>query len=568
MNRLLIADDEGRTTVVPLLLEEVTVGRKEGNTIRLTERNVSRRHARLYRANGAFKIEDLGSANGTKVNGVRLRGQQGLKVGDQIQIGDYRILLEIEDGAAAATPDAAPAPGATAEGAATTAAAVRAEPAPIARLVLLGPPDPGREFVLDADEMLVGRADHCKVCLDHPSLSREHARILRSEAAFRIVDLQSHNGIRVNDQDVPVADLRAGDVVELGHVRARFVAPGEDWMFIPEPVVVGPESARPRGKKTALLLLAGAFGILLVGGATLLATSGDVAPVANTGVPTFAGPTAPAAPAMSAVTAADPAIALERARGAIAREDWSAARSSLAEAGLHAPGNTEVRELLRKVDLNLAAQPHFEEGVRLIGAGDPAGAFAAFSRIDVESDYRGKPQVAESVREWCARQVGEARRLVTRDPIGAKALAQGVLAIPDAPNRERGLAQGIVDRLAGAPPAGAAIAKAGKAPAPQKAPPAPATARPAAPVTDRPAAGGMEAARECLGRGDQQCVIRALANPRSEREYELLAMALQQSGQSGRAAQTYCQAAARFAGSGRRENWIAQASRLGRQCPR
>ena len=59
MFKLSIEDDEGKTTVVPLARDEMTVGRLEGNTIRLTERNVSRKHARLSRQNGALFIEDL-----------------------------------------------------------------------------------------------------------------------------------------------------------------------------------------------------------------------------------------------------------------------------------------------------------------------------------------------------------------------------------------------------------------------------------------------------------------------------------------------------------------------------
>ncbi len=62
MYKLIIEDDEGHTTVVPLIQAEITIGRKEGNAIRLTERNVSRQHARLVRSNGAVFIEDLDSA--------------------------------------------------------------------------------------------------------------------------------------------------------------------------------------------------------------------------------------------------------------------------------------------------------------------------------------------------------------------------------------------------------------------------------------------------------------------------------------------------------------------------
>ena len=52
MWKLAIEDDEGKQTVVPLTRDEYTIGRKDGNTIRLTERNVSREHARLYKKNG------------------------------------------------------------------------------------------------------------------------------------------------------------------------------------------------------------------------------------------------------------------------------------------------------------------------------------------------------------------------------------------------------------------------------------------------------------------------------------------------------------------------------------
>jgi pSer/pThr/pTyr-binding forkhead associated (FHA) protein len=72
MFKLVIQDDEGKTTVVPLIRDEITIGRKEGNTIRLTERNVSRKHAKISRANGAVAIEDLGSYNGVRVNGTRI----------------------------------------------------------------------------------------------------------------------------------------------------------------------------------------------------------------------------------------------------------------------------------------------------------------------------------------------------------------------------------------------------------------------------------------------------------------------------------------------------------------
>src|SRR6516225_9113619 len=100
MWKLVIEDDEGKRTVVPLTRDDYTIGRKEGNTIRLTERNVSRDHAKLSRKpNGAppppmpapnhlaYVLEDLTSYNGVYVNGLRVAHSQELAHGDLIQIG-------------------------------------------------------------------------------------------------------------------------------------------------------------------------------------------------------------------------------------------------------------------------------------------------------------------------------------------------------------------------------------------------------------------------------------------------------------------------------------------------
>jgi pSer/pThr/pTyr-binding forkhead associated (FHA) protein len=100
IHKLIIEDDEGKTTVVPVSRGEISIGRMEGNTIRLMERNVSRRHARLLRESGAVFIEDLNSFNGVKINGERIDKRLEVKEGDLVEIGDYHLALqsvEVED---------------------------------------------------------------------------------------------------------------------------------------------------------------------------------------------------------------------------------------------------------------------------------------------------------------------------------------------------------------------------------------------------------------------------------------------------------------------------------------
>src|SRR4051812_34541662 len=107
MWKLVIEDDEGKRTVVPLTRDDYTIGRKEGNTIRLTERNVSREHAKLRKCGGGmpsdesqaapsthYSLEDITSYNGVYVNGLRVAQSQDLVHGDLIQIGDYRMVLQ------------------------------------------------------------------------------------------------------------------------------------------------------------------------------------------------------------------------------------------------------------------------------------------------------------------------------------------------------------------------------------------------------------------------------------------------------------------------------------------
>ena len=252
MQKLLIEDDEGKSVVVPLIRDEITIGRKEGNTIRLSEQNVSRNHARLVRRQGELLLEDLSSYNGTKLNGAPVSQPAPLKSGDIILIGDYRMAIK-EDrpsaaigATAAAHPVASPAaasPSARA-GAAPQKAEVRdaleAQPtvplhsltdeapqpesaSPPARLIIVGRFMAGREFILDRPSLVIGRTPENDIIIEHKSISRHHARIVREGNQYYAVDLESANGVRVNGVDHDRVLLTPGDEIELGQVQLRFV---------------------------------------------------------------------------------------------------------------------------------------------------------------------------------------------------------------------------------------------------------------------------------------------------------------------------------------------------------
>jgi pSer/pThr/pTyr-binding forkhead associated (FHA) protein len=241
MWKLVIEDDEGKRTVVPLTRDQYSIGRKEGNTIRLTERNVSREHARLLKkSNGreeprdtaqaeggdrsTFVLEDLTSYNGVFVNGLRISHAQALSHGDLVQIGDYRIILQDESLAdvievSSDSKQTLPDPHNV------RAATLLDRPN---RLVMLAGPSPGAEFPLDRDRMTVGRAEDASISINHNSVSRLHCEVhALGDGRFEIVDKGSSNGVRVNGSELRRGIVEQGDVIELGDVRFKFVGAGQ-----------------------------------------------------------------------------------------------------------------------------------------------------------------------------------------------------------------------------------------------------------------------------------------------------------------------------------------------------
>ena len=103
MWKLTIEDDEGKRTPLPLVRDEYSIGRGEENTVRLTERNISRRHATLRQESPSWVITDTSSRNGSYVNGVRLVGEHTVNEGDIVQVGDYRLAFTDEEVAATTT---------------------------------------------------------------------------------------------------------------------------------------------------------------------------------------------------------------------------------------------------------------------------------------------------------------------------------------------------------------------------------------------------------------------------------------------------------------------------------
>jgi adenylate cyclase len=108
--RLVLRGMSGNTVEYPITGPAV-IGRSAQATVQLADREVSRRHTAVEPEGADFVVKDLGSANGTFLNGRRLYGPARLKDGDELMVGTTRLVFraqQVRDSGVTRTDDRAP----------------------------------------------------------------------------------------------------------------------------------------------------------------------------------------------------------------------------------------------------------------------------------------------------------------------------------------------------------------------------------------------------------------------------------------------------------------------------
>lgn len=89
--QLLIVRGRGASEAIKLGDGVTTVGRHDDCQLRIKSSQVSRKHCELFEKKGLLLLKDLGSSNGTYVNGKRVQEQRVLEPGDEITIGGIKL---------------------------------------------------------------------------------------------------------------------------------------------------------------------------------------------------------------------------------------------------------------------------------------------------------------------------------------------------------------------------------------------------------------------------------------------------------------------------------------------
>ncbi|HBX70323.1 MAG TPA: hypothetical protein DEH25_13330 [Chloroflexi bacterium] len=168
---------EGEWQVYPFTSPEIRIGREADNDLILDNGEVSRHHLEIHFTGDEFRVVDLGSSNGTHLDGITLISQTPtvLRPGQILTMGEFTLLLTK----------------ASEEG-----ALVSKELLPFLLRYRFGPAT-WQTFPIEPGEKIFGRDPNSDFYLDDTEVSRQHARLKVAQGEIWLIDLGSTNGTKV-----------------------------------------------------------------------------------------------------------------------------------------------------------------------------------------------------------------------------------------------------------------------------------------------------------------------------------------------------------------------------------
>lgn len=192
----------------------ITVIGREGDIL-LADTRASRRHAQVTNEGGTLFVEDLGSTNGTKVNGNALTAGQKMSLfgGEKLSFGGIELQLNLPGTASGNTTQVF--------GSNKTAVITSAPKKEVPPAMLVGE---GREIPLKTGVNTFGRKAENDVQISDPYVSGQHGMIEVTDQGIFLVDVGSSNGTMLNDAKL-VPNMRTNmtqeDVIRLGSMEFR-----------------------------------------------------------------------------------------------------------------------------------------------------------------------------------------------------------------------------------------------------------------------------------------------------------------------------------------------------------
>jgi pSer/pThr/pTyr-binding forkhead associated (FHA) protein len=212
--------------------EETTVGRKEENTIHVDNLAVSSRHARILKIGKKVILEDLGSTNGTQVDGKDIT-KHVLKHGDVVTVGKHTLTFVCLDGEE--IPEVPQAEESDMDKTMIISSAAREEmlgdsgvekkpEMVLGGIQYLSGPLMGKSMDLKASLTSMGKGSNCKIKVKGMLVGKQAAVFTRRPTGYHITHLEGMSKTKVNGDAITGAPrvLKDGDIIELADTKMQF----------------------------------------------------------------------------------------------------------------------------------------------------------------------------------------------------------------------------------------------------------------------------------------------------------------------------------------------------------
>ncbi|MEW6400575.1 MAG: FHA domain-containing protein [Chloroflexota bacterium] len=259
--KLILSQEAGSLQEFELTRPEVIIGRDPGVDLTIPSPAVSRRHARVSRDGNQYVLEDLGSSNGTFVNGERLRSGRVLKSGDQIRFGQA---ISITFYAQEIVADSQPQPVQTAVSAGMMKTMVGDEPQldlkaspPQLHVVIAG--GSSRVHTLARPVMTLGRVETNDIVIPSQIVSSHHARLEQTNGGYRLViAAEAKNPVLFEGRPIEGSHvLHHGDTLRIGGidpgtmVTMTYNSPAEAPQEVQQDIVFGDKTLIQVGRDSS-----------------------------------------------------------------------------------------------------------------------------------------------------------------------------------------------------------------------------------------------------------------------------------------------------------------------------
>ena len=247
--KLILLNPNGPEQEFNLAKTSISLGRANTNDIILNDVRVSRSHAKLEYGAQGITLVDLGSSNGTRLNGVRIE-RATLRPGDTISLGSQQLKYQVED---------------PSEDVGLTIIdtqmqldqTMSQEYLPMVinetstpSLVVYTGEKTWRIDLNNLDQAMIGRDESCNVYIDSPKVSRRHAEVQQVSGAFVLKDSGSTNGTWLDGKKVEHHILQDGEVFRIGPAQIIFKQGFQEQAL----TMADEQLALPTGRRTVVFV--------------------------------------------------------------------------------------------------------------------------------------------------------------------------------------------------------------------------------------------------------------------------------------------------------------------------